>query len=262
MGGPARDTLDGGGDFGNIADYSDHSANVRVDLATGKGGASGEGDVLEWIGSIRGGSGDDVLLGDGNPNTFMGGPGADVMQGRAEPDKVSYEARPCRSGPISTARRKRRRCGRARHDRGRRRGARGRRRRRHALGLFGPGYAPRRAGQRHLRSFQATTVCRGVRTPTRSSRARRRQRQGRSRRGCPRRRRGRDFYSGGAGDDRFTAVEDQPGDFFIGGNGTDTIDFSAFKRKVSVTLGGSPAPSSTGTPTTWRSSSAPRPAIG
>lgn len=239
MGGPARDTLDGGGDFGNIADYSDHSANVRVDLATGKGGASGEGDVLQWIGSIRGGSGDDVLLGDGNPNTFMGGPGADVMQGRAGPDKVSYEGSslPIRADLDGSARND---GAAGEHDtiaddvEGLEGGDAGDT----LLGSSGRDTLLGGPGNDTLRSFQANDGLSGGEGNDKLFAQR-----GDDIVGGDQGNdllvddAGDDSYGGGAGDDRLTAAEDEPGDFFIGGDGTDTIDFSAWKRKVSVALG-------------------------
>jgi Ca2+-binding RTX toxin-like protein len=68
----------------NIVDYSDRTAAVFVnlsDLSSRPMGATGESDVLSDIGGIRGGTGDDVLTGDGNDNTIWGGDGDDTIHG-------------------------------------------------------------------------------------------------------------------------------------------------------------------------------------
>jgi Ca2+-binding RTX toxin-like protein len=244
VGGLGQDTLDGGTDFGDIADYSDHSADVRVDLVTGKGGAPGEGDKILDVEGIRGGSGDDVLLGDGNATTFMGGPGADVMQGRAGRDTVSYlgSALPIRADLDGSAR----------ND-----GASGER---DTIAddvegveggdagdtLFGS------SGRDTLLGGPGNDVLRGLEGADSLSGG-----EGNDKAFGDRGNDsvggdegddllvdnlGDDGYSGGAGDDHLTSVQDEPGDFFSGGDGSDTIDFSAWKKKISLSLGASFSP--------------------
>lgn len=86
-GNAAANLLDGGPGNANgfdTVDYSERTAAIAVDLDGAAGddddGATGEGDtVAADIEAIRGGSGNDVLMGNGADNLLDGGPGADVL---------------------------------------------------------------------------------------------------------------------------------------------------------------------------------------
>ncbi|WP_372070106.1 hemolysin (plasmid) [Tistrella mobilis] len=80
------DTLDGGNGF-DFASYSDATASVTVDLASGKG-LAGEalGDTLVSIEGLAGSGYDDLLQGDGNDNYFYGNGGNDILRGRGGAD--------------------------------------------------------------------------------------------------------------------------------------------------------------------------------
>lgn len=85
LGGPGRD----------LADYRGRLTPVRIDLATGTGGARGEHDRLSGVEDLTGGSARDVLLGDARANILQGsdtlyqhhGVG-DVLAGRGGDDKL------------------------------------------------------------------------------------------------------------------------------------------------------------------------------
>ena len=79
LGGPGRNTLS----------YYGRTDDVRVDLRrAGPGGAAGERDHIEGIEDATGGSGDDVLIGDGRANKLIGGPGADRLLGLGGDDRI------------------------------------------------------------------------------------------------------------------------------------------------------------------------------
>ena len=94
-GGPGVDTLDGG-EGTDTADFSDATEAVVVALDGGNaaavtiGGAS-RGTVAN-VENIVGGSGDDILTGDGKNNTFTGGAGSDTIDGGGGDDTVVYAA--------------------------------------------------------------------------------------------------------------------------------------------------------------------------
>lgn len=87
------DALDGGPDF-DLLTYADRRQGVRVDLrdASPSQGSPGEGDTIAGIENVRGGSGDDTLLGDESANGLSGGGGADDMDGRGGDDELAGEA--------------------------------------------------------------------------------------------------------------------------------------------------------------------------
>jgi hypothetical protein len=106
-GGPGRDGIDGGGgddylldeDGSNpVADgftggagrdrvlYTGRDTGVRVDLHRGE---APDGDRLAAIEDVEGGTGDDVLVGDGRENFLFGGPGRDRLVGNAGDDELS-----------------------------------------------------------------------------------------------------------------------------------------------------------------------------
>ncbi|MDX0605063.1 calcium-binding protein [Sinorhizobium medicae] len=93
MGGDGADFLDGGEDS-DTADYSDKTAAIAValnggNLVTVSVGGIAE-DLIAKIENIVGGSGDDTITGDTAANTFRGGLGADVLDGGAGSDTVDF----------------------------------------------------------------------------------------------------------------------------------------------------------------------------
>jgi Ca2+-binding RTX toxin-like protein len=98
------DTMDGGADVDTVT-YAVRSAGVRVSLdnAANDGDAGGEGDnVLDTVENVRGGAGVDVLIGSSAVNRLTGGPdddilngklGADILDGQAGDDTVTYNDR-------------------------------------------------------------------------------------------------------------------------------------------------------------------------
>ena len=90
-GGPGADTLRGGGGT-DVVTYALRSAPIHADLS----GASGTGE--DTIGSdvegLVGGSGDDLLSGNGAANVINGGPGNDVLDGRLGGDVLVGGAGP------------------------------------------------------------------------------------------------------------------------------------------------------------------------
>jgi hypothetical protein len=68
------DRFAGGGGTDRVS-YAGRREPVRITV-----GAPGE-DVLAGIETLQGGSGDDVLTGDGRPNELWGGPGKDILRG-------------------------------------------------------------------------------------------------------------------------------------------------------------------------------------
>jgi len=79
-------TVDGNGGV-NTLDYSAYSAGVTVNLATGVG--TGAGSALLGFRDVIGGSGADVLTGDGQANTLTGNIGNDTLIGGAGNDTLS-----------------------------------------------------------------------------------------------------------------------------------------------------------------------------
>jgi Ca2+-binding RTX toxin-like protein len=85
-GGEGNDDLDGGAGTDTI-DFSSSSASVRVNLTHQR--ASGAGtDALLAFEDVRGGSGADVLTGDGAANRVDGGAGNDVLRGKGADDTL------------------------------------------------------------------------------------------------------------------------------------------------------------------------------
>lgn len=84
LGGEGDDTIDGRGGF-DFARYDLATSRIRANLATGQ--ATGQGtDVLVRIEGIVGGSGNDVVRGNGKSNTLYGLRGRDVLRGGGKPD--------------------------------------------------------------------------------------------------------------------------------------------------------------------------------
>lgn len=109
-GGTGNDFLNGGagadklvgGDGVDTADYSDSSAGVTVNLATGLGsGGDAQGDTLSGVESVNGSAFADVLTGNTAANALrgaagndvlVGSGGGDVMDGGADNDTAVYSA--------------------------------------------------------------------------------------------------------------------------------------------------------------------------
>jgi Ca2+-binding RTX toxin-like protein len=91
VGGPGDDVLDGRGGS-DWASWAERRAPVRVDLdGVADDGAVGERDDLRAIENVRGGRGDDVLVGDAGDNVLAGGPGNDLLRGGAGADTLAGE---------------------------------------------------------------------------------------------------------------------------------------------------------------------------
>jgi Ca2+-binding RTX toxin-like protein len=103
VGGAGDDLLDGaggtdvliGGGGEDVADYSGHTGPVWLSLdGDDHDGSPGENENLgSDIEDLRGGLGDDVLIGDGGDNVLDGGPGADSISGGGGLDAVDYSDR-------------------------------------------------------------------------------------------------------------------------------------------------------------------------
>jgi Ca2+-binding RTX toxin-like protein len=89
IGGAGNDTLDGGrrpGDFdfdvdNDEASYAGETRNVYADLSMGRATVGSDTDTLISIEALRGGEGDDTLVGDDNNNVLNGGNGNDLLRG-------------------------------------------------------------------------------------------------------------------------------------------------------------------------------------
>jgi Ca2+-binding RTX toxin-like protein len=89
-GGSGNDTIDGGGGTDTASFDERRRARLRVDLRTGIAtAAGGERDTLARVANLRGGSGDDVLIGDGGTNDLTGGGGEDELRGREGADALT-----------------------------------------------------------------------------------------------------------------------------------------------------------------------------
>lgn len=85
-GGMGNDTLDGGKGF-DIADFSEATGPIRVNLAGRKPQDTGEGrDRLIGIEGVQSGAGDDRLIGDNRANVLISGDGNDLLNGKGGND--------------------------------------------------------------------------------------------------------------------------------------------------------------------------------
>lgn len=85
IGWTGADHLDGGDGY-DIADYS-FSAQVRINLFAGTASrGDAQGDVLTDIEGVRGGLGNDLLIGGSRGNTLDGGGGDDILRGDGQHD--------------------------------------------------------------------------------------------------------------------------------------------------------------------------------
>ncbi|MEZ5099791.1 MAG: calcium-binding protein [Thermoleophilia bacterium] len=94
-GGPGADAITGGNGT-DWVDYSSRSTPLAIDLldpARDGGVEDGIGDGITEVENVRGGSANDVIVGDNGPNALDGGPGADVLDGGGDVDVVDYSLR-------------------------------------------------------------------------------------------------------------------------------------------------------------------------
>ena len=78
-----------GGDGEDVIDYRGNSADLEVNLETGIASSSDIGtDTLSSIERVRGGGGDDILVGDDGDNRLFGGSGDDTLSGGAGDDRL------------------------------------------------------------------------------------------------------------------------------------------------------------------------------
>ena len=84
-GGGGNDVLDGGAGAADLADYADKAAQVSVTLNGATNAVVTVGgvaeDTIRNIENVQGGSGDDVLFGDGLANELRGLGGLDILRG-------------------------------------------------------------------------------------------------------------------------------------------------------------------------------------
>jgi hypothetical protein len=90
QGGSISGTLDGGGGT-NTLDYSQYAGNIMVDLGLNlaslvNGGAAGS--VFD-IANVTGSQGNDLIVGDANPNVLVGGTGRNVIIGDGGSDTIT-----------------------------------------------------------------------------------------------------------------------------------------------------------------------------
>jgi Ca2+-binding RTX toxin-like protein len=91
-----NDTFDGGDGADTIL-YSASTSAVNIDLALGSSSQTGGAGTDTWVGieGVRGGDYNDTLRGaDGVDNSFDGGAGADLLDGRTGTDLVRYDRSP------------------------------------------------------------------------------------------------------------------------------------------------------------------------
>lgn len=79
-GGGSRDTIDGGPGR-DLLDLSSRRRALRVDLASGVSGESGEDDTIQNLEKVFGGQANDVLIGDARANRLLGLSGDDRLRG-------------------------------------------------------------------------------------------------------------------------------------------------------------------------------------
>jgi Ca2+-binding RTX toxin-like protein len=85
-GGAGDDDLDGGAATDTV-EFSSSTLGVRVNLAHQRAVGAGT-DALLGFEDVRGGSGPDILSGDGAANRLDGGPGNDLLRGRGADDAL------------------------------------------------------------------------------------------------------------------------------------------------------------------------------
>jgi Ca2+-binding RTX toxin-like protein len=218
LGKEGADRLDGGGgadlmnggDQTDWADYSSHASDVHVDMDSqvGDDGSPGEGDTVKNVENLLGGDGNDVLVGNAEQNTLEGGLGDDVIKPGAGFDVVTYEdhVTPVHADLDGVS------------------GDDGSAGEHDTLGgdiewLVGGQGSDVLAGNganNTLSGGKGDEVLRGLG--------------------------GQDILNGDEGNDALDGGNDSAGDAFRGGAGTDTADFSAWKRRVTISISSDPNP--------------------
>lgn len=89
-GGSGADTLVGGAGLLDAVDYSSRSQPISVSIDdTGNDGQQSEGDnIAATLEVFIGGSGNDLIIGSGKPNSISGGAGNDVLRGGSGNDTI------------------------------------------------------------------------------------------------------------------------------------------------------------------------------
>lgn len=83
------DTVDGG-QGSDTVDYSSRSDNLTIAIdGSSKSGGFMENDTLTAMESVAGGSGDDTIRGNAEPNSLIGGPGNDGIEGFGGNDYIA-----------------------------------------------------------------------------------------------------------------------------------------------------------------------------
>ncbi len=92
-GGPGGDEMHGGDDL-DIANYQSRTADLVVEIDNlPNDGATNEGDnVVEDVENVRGGAGDDELIGSSAANSLIGEDGNDSLNGRLGADTLNGQA--------------------------------------------------------------------------------------------------------------------------------------------------------------------------
>ncbi|MFN0193774.1 MAG: calcium-binding protein [Aestuariivirga sp.] len=86
VGGAGEDALDGGAGARDVADYSEATAAVGVDLANGGFDGDAKGDTFSFVEFVYGSKFDDAIAGDDAVNRLVGNAGNDKLDGAAGND--------------------------------------------------------------------------------------------------------------------------------------------------------------------------------
>jgi Ca2+-binding RTX toxin-like protein len=86
-GGLGADVLNGGAGVDAVS-YASRSTPIYAEVGVAPRSQENEDTIGDDIEGVRGGSGDDTLIGDGGANLLDGGPGDDMLDGRGGPDTL------------------------------------------------------------------------------------------------------------------------------------------------------------------------------
>ncbi len=87
IGGRGDDALNGGAGH-DIADYTDATSGITLNLATGVASGGGGADTLSGVEEVRGTAHADTITGDANANILHGGGGVDTLNGGGGNDQL------------------------------------------------------------------------------------------------------------------------------------------------------------------------------
>ena len=87
IGGRGDDALNGGAGH-DIADYTDATSGITLNLATGVASGGGGADTLSGVEEVRGTAHADTITGDANANILRGGGGVDTLNGGGGNDQL------------------------------------------------------------------------------------------------------------------------------------------------------------------------------